>query len=186
MRLSVKKAAGTWSKTPTSTGNPGERSGGTCFSLHRQPIQTKAPPPDLSSQPERTRISYFAKLTRSMYAAFFKESRMKFADATNPNSLRATLNLYFQSVSGLRKSRQLGRASLRFGMTSLRGRFSFTDVKRDGPGKYSPGPIIATGSGPNFTSGISRERRGIVSIAFAPNPPGSLAIDILQLFTRVW
>jgi len=38
---------------------------------------------ELSSRPERTRISYFAKLTTAAYAAFFKESRRNFANATN-------------------------------------------------------------------------------------------------------
>jgi hypothetical protein len=37
----------------------------------------------LSSRPERTRISCHAALDRAACAAFRKESRMKFADATN-------------------------------------------------------------------------------------------------------
>jgi hypothetical protein len=37
----------------------------------------------LSSRPERTRISYFAKLKVSTYAAFLKESRRNFASATD-------------------------------------------------------------------------------------------------------
>jgi hypothetical protein len=40
---------------------------------------------ELSSRPERTRISYIAALTVATYAAFGKESRMKFANATNLN-----------------------------------------------------------------------------------------------------
>jgi len=34
-------------------------------------------------RPKRTRISYFAEPTKSTYAAFFKESRRNFANATN-------------------------------------------------------------------------------------------------------
>jgi hypothetical protein len=37
----------------------------------------------LSSRPERTRISYIAALTVATFAAFSKESRMKFANAAN-------------------------------------------------------------------------------------------------------
>ena len=37
----------------------------------------------LSSRPERTRISCYAALTTAACAAFRKESRMKFANATN-------------------------------------------------------------------------------------------------------
>jgi hypothetical protein len=40
---------------------------------------------DLSSRPERTRISCHAALETTAYAAFNKESRMKFASATNLN-----------------------------------------------------------------------------------------------------
>jgi hypothetical protein len=43
----------------------------------------KAHPYPFSSLPERTRISYFAKLKVSTYAAFLKESRRNFASATN-------------------------------------------------------------------------------------------------------
>jgi hypothetical protein len=39
----------------------------------------------LSSRPERTRISCHAALETTACAAFSKESRMKFADATNIN-----------------------------------------------------------------------------------------------------
>jgi hypothetical protein len=42
-----------------------------------------APPSPLSSRPERTRISYHAAFTAATSAAFRKESRMKFANATN-------------------------------------------------------------------------------------------------------
>jgi hypothetical protein len=44
-------------------------------------ILREAPPSDLSSRPKRSRISYFAKLMRSTYAAFFKESRMRSTNA---------------------------------------------------------------------------------------------------------
>jgi hypothetical protein len=37
---------------------------------------------ELSSRPERTRISYIAATPKSTHAAFCKESRMKFANAT--------------------------------------------------------------------------------------------------------
>jgi hypothetical protein len=39
----------------------------------------------LSSRPERTRISYIAEPPKATYAAFRKESRMKFANATSLN-----------------------------------------------------------------------------------------------------
>jgi hypothetical protein len=42
-------------------------------------------PTELSSRPERTRISYIAGTPKFTYAAFRKESRMKFANATNLN-----------------------------------------------------------------------------------------------------
>ena len=48
-------------------------------------FQLEAPPYTLSSRPERTRISYIAALTVATYAAFSKESRMRFANATNLN-----------------------------------------------------------------------------------------------------
>ena len=38
---------------------------------------------ELSSRPERTRISYYAAPTMATCAAFFKESRMEFDDRTN-------------------------------------------------------------------------------------------------------
>jgi hypothetical protein len=38
-------------------------------------------PTELSSRPERTRISYIAAPRKATYAAFRKESRMKFANA---------------------------------------------------------------------------------------------------------
>ena len=37
----------------------------------------------MTCHPEAYRISYFAEPTRSTYAAFFKESRRNFANATN-------------------------------------------------------------------------------------------------------
>jgi hypothetical protein len=37
---------------------------------------------NLSSRPERTRISYFAELTTTTYAALRKESRRNFINAT--------------------------------------------------------------------------------------------------------
>jgi hypothetical protein len=37
----------------------------------------------LSSRPERTRISYFAELTTTTYAALREESGMNFINATN-------------------------------------------------------------------------------------------------------
>jgi hypothetical protein len=40
---------------------------------------------ELSSRPERTRISCFAAPDRTTCAAFIEESRMKFAGATNPD-----------------------------------------------------------------------------------------------------
>ena len=43
---------------------------------------------ELSSRPERTRISYHAAPDNATYAAFRKESRMKFANATNLNFSR--------------------------------------------------------------------------------------------------
>jgi hypothetical protein len=43
------------------------------------------PKTDLSSRPERTRISCHASLDVVACAAFVKESRMKFANATKPN-----------------------------------------------------------------------------------------------------
>jgi hypothetical protein len=62
-----------------------DRSGGICSSLHQQPIRTEAPTLPLSSRPERTRISYCAAPAVAACAAFLKESRMRFANATNPN-----------------------------------------------------------------------------------------------------
>ena len=38
---------------------------------------------ELSSRPERTRISYLAAPPKATFAAFRKESRMKFANATD-------------------------------------------------------------------------------------------------------
>ena len=43
------------------------------------------PQTELSSRPERTRISCHAALETTACAAFSKESRMKFANATNTN-----------------------------------------------------------------------------------------------------
>jgi hypothetical protein len=40
-------------------------------------------PSDLSSRPKRTRIFCYAAFTNATYAAFFKESRMKLANALN-------------------------------------------------------------------------------------------------------
>jgi hypothetical protein len=40
---------------------------------------------ELSSRPERTRISYIAAPPKATYAAFRKESRMKFANANKLN-----------------------------------------------------------------------------------------------------
>jgi hypothetical protein len=40
---------------------------------------------NLSSRPKRTRISFIAGTPKPTYAAFRKESRMKFANATNLN-----------------------------------------------------------------------------------------------------
>jgi hypothetical protein len=37
---------------------------------------------ELSSRPERTRISYFAMLATTMYAALLKESRTEYINAT--------------------------------------------------------------------------------------------------------
>ena len=42
-------------------------------------------PTELSSRPERTRISCYSALTSSHVCGFRKESRMKFANATNLN-----------------------------------------------------------------------------------------------------
>ena len=38
---------------------------------------------ELSSRPERTRISYFALLATTTYAALLRESRMQFINATS-------------------------------------------------------------------------------------------------------
>jgi hypothetical protein len=62
-----------------------KRSGGTCGSLICNKCGLKAPPSDLSSRPERTRISYLAKTKMATYAAFLKESRTNFANATKFN-----------------------------------------------------------------------------------------------------
>jgi hypothetical protein len=62
-----------------------ERSAGICSSLNQKPVRTEAPTLPLSSRPERTRISCCAAVDRSACAAFRKESRMKFANATKPN-----------------------------------------------------------------------------------------------------
>jgi hypothetical protein len=40
---------------------------------------------NLSSRPERTRISYLAALTTTTYTALHKESRMNFINATELN-----------------------------------------------------------------------------------------------------
>jgi hypothetical protein len=50
-----------------------------------QPLFMEASPSPLSSRPERTRISCCAAVDRAACAAFRKESRMKFANATKPN-----------------------------------------------------------------------------------------------------
>jgi len=47
-----------------------------------QLLSLEAPTPPLSSRPERTRISYFALLARTTFAALFKESRMQIIKAT--------------------------------------------------------------------------------------------------------
>jgi len=55
-----------------------KRSGGTCFSLHRQPIQSKAPPPDLSSRPERSEVegsAVFSTLLRLLDSDFRQSER---------------------------------------------------------------------------------------------------------------
>src|ERR1700744_4876406 len=44
--------------------------------------QCPAPATELSSRPERTRISYFALLATATYAALRRESRMQFINAT--------------------------------------------------------------------------------------------------------
>jgi hypothetical protein len=44
-----------------------------------------SPATNLSSRPERTRISCFAALDTTKCAAFIKESRMKFTNATDFN-----------------------------------------------------------------------------------------------------
>jgi hypothetical protein len=51
----------------------------------QQPLSMEASPSPLSSRPERTRISCCAAVDRSACAAFRKESRMKFANATKLN-----------------------------------------------------------------------------------------------------
>ena len=54
-----------------------------CDSVSHEPIPHGSALPPLSSRPERTRISCHAALGMAAYAAFRKESRMKFANATN-------------------------------------------------------------------------------------------------------
>ena len=53
------------------------------LSIPVYPCQGVPLPSALSSRPERTRISYIAALTVATFAAFSKESRMKFANAAN-------------------------------------------------------------------------------------------------------
>ena len=53
------------------------------LSIPVYPCQGVPLPSALSSRPERTRISYIAALTVATFAAFRKESRMKFANAAN-------------------------------------------------------------------------------------------------------
>ena len=57
-----------------------KRSGGTCFFLHRQPIQTKALPYDLSSRPKRSEVEGSAVLStprRSCSMVIFDRSVAK-------------------------------------------------------------------------------------------------------------
>jgi hypothetical protein len=63
-----------------------------------QLLSPEAPPFPLSSRPERTRISYFALLATSTYAALLKESRMQIIKAAGLD----------------RKSRRAQRRDLRF------------------------------------------------------------------------
>jgi hypothetical protein len=51
----------------------------------QQPLSMEPSPFPLSSRPKRTRISCHAALDMTTCAAFFKESRMKFANATKLN-----------------------------------------------------------------------------------------------------
>jgi hypothetical protein len=55
------------------------------FWLKLLPPTTFAVTTELSSRPERTRISYFALLARSTCAALSKESRMQIINATGLN-----------------------------------------------------------------------------------------------------
>jgi hypothetical protein len=52
------------------------------MALVQQPLSRKTPPSPLSSRPKRTRISYFALLATSTFAALRRESRMQFPEAT--------------------------------------------------------------------------------------------------------
>jgi|HubBroStandDraft_5_1064220.scaffolds.fasta_scaffold672834_1 hypothetical protein len=46
---------------------------------------------ELSSRPERTRISYHVALDKAACAPFRRARRMKFAEATNPNRIRGSV-----------------------------------------------------------------------------------------------
>ena len=59
--------------------------GGPQLSLPDIKVKESGPSPNLSSRPERTRISCLAKLTRAARAAFRKESRRNLVEATNFN-----------------------------------------------------------------------------------------------------
>jgi hypothetical protein len=53
------------------------------LSIHLHPSQGWPPPSNLSSRPKRTRISYITTPPKPAHAAFRKESRTKFANATD-------------------------------------------------------------------------------------------------------
>jgi hypothetical protein len=74
-----------------------------------QLLSPEAPPFPLSSRPERTRISYFALLATSTYAALLKESRMQIIKAAGLD--RKSRRAQRREICGSLRQRDLQCAS---------------------------------------------------------------------------
>jgi len=81
MWFSLKRTTSSWPKPQVSTGNLGGAEGSAVPRTFPGNVESR-PATDLSSRPERTRISCHAPLDKAACAPFFKERRMMFANAT--------------------------------------------------------------------------------------------------------
>jgi len=81
MWFSLKRTTSSWPKPQVSTGNLGGAEGSAVPLTFPGNVESR-PTTDLSSRPERTRISCHAPLDKAACAPFFKERRMMFANAT--------------------------------------------------------------------------------------------------------